>query len=253
MRKFNLWMATAVFVLGVVALAVPLATAVRAQQPAVDPPATRILKRMTDYLGSLNQFSVRTQTTVEELLASGQRVDFDVSTRATIKRPDKLFTERSDDLTKQFFYYDGRTLTLYDQLEGVYAEAPAPGNIAEMLDYARQSLGLVIPAADLIYPDAYALLTQDLTSAIVVGKAVVGGVICDHLAFRRPDVDFQIWVADADPPLPRKMVVTDTGTPALLSVTTLISDFNATATVADDRFFFMPPMGAKAIPFMTLE
>ena len=39
--------------------------------PAVDPAATKILQRMTDYLGSRQQFSVRTQNTLEDLLASG--------------------------------------------------------------------------------------------------------------------------------------------------------------------------------------
>jgi len=253
MRKSKCRKATTLFALGVFALAAILSTEVRAQEPVVDPAATRILKRMTDYLGGLEQFSLQTQNTVEDLLDSGQRVDFDVAASVTVKRPDKLYTERSDDLVKQFFYYDGRTLTLYDPTEDAYAEAPAPGNLGGMLDYARQSLGLVIPAADLVYPNAFEQLTQDLTSAIVVGKAVVGGVTCDHLAFRRPDVDFQIWVADADPPLPRKLVVTDTGIPALLSVTTLISNFNAASTVADGRFVFVPPIGAKAIPFMTLE
>ena len=122
-----------------------------------------------------------------------------------------------------------------------------------MLDYARRSLGLVIPAADLVYPNAFELLTQNLTSATVVGKTVIGGVACIHLAFRHPSVDFQIWVSDADQPLPLKLVVTDTATPALLSVTTLISKFHAAPAVADDRFVFVPPTGAKPITFMVLE
>jgi hypothetical protein len=219
----------------------------------VDPTATRILKRMTDYLGSLKQFSVHTQNTVEDLLDSGQRVDFDVSASVIVKRPNKLLTERSGDLVKQLFYYDGKTLTLYDPSKKVYATVPAPGTLAGMLNYARQSLGLVIPAADLVYPNASELLTQDLISAMVVGKAVIGGVKCDHLLFSRPGVDFQVWVADAGQPLPRKLVVTDTGTPALLSVTTVISDFKAAPAVADARFAFVPPKGAKPITFMLLE
>ena len=45
----------------------------------MDPAATQILKRMTDYLGGLKQFSVHTQNTLEDMLDSGHRVDFDVS------------------------------------------------------------------------------------------------------------------------------------------------------------------------------
>jgi hypothetical protein len=242
-----------VAVLAVFALAATLATAVQAQGLVVDPTATQILKRMTDYLGSIEQFSLHTQNTVEDMLDSGQRVDLEVSTNVIVKRPSMLFAERSDHGVKQIFHYDGKTLTLYDQPKNAYATEAAPRTLAGMLDFARQSLGLVIPASDLVYPNAFELLTQNLVSATVVGKAVVGGIACDHLAFRRPDVDFQIWVAEDDPPLPCKMVVTDTGTPALLSVMTRISDFNAAPAVPDDRFTFVAPIGAQPVTFMRLE
>jgi hypothetical protein len=87
----------------------------------------------------------------------------------------------------------------------------------------------------------------------VVGKAVIGGVKCDHLVFSRPGVYFQVWVADDGEPLPRKYVVTDTGTPERLSITTVISDWNVAPAVADARFTFVPPEGTKPIPFMPLE
>ena len=46
----------------------------------------------------------------------------------------------------------------------------------------------------------------------MVGKAVIGGVKCDHLLFSRPGVDFQVRVAGSGQPLPMKYVVTDTAT-----------------------------------------
>ena len=76
--------AAACLAVGVCALAATVATEVRAQAPAVDPAATKILQRMTDYLGSRQQFSVRTQNTLEDLLASGHRVDFDVTANVIV-------------------------------------------------------------------------------------------------------------------------------------------------------------------------
>ena len=115
-----------------------------------------------------------------------------------------------------------------------------------------ESLGIFIPVSDLVYRNAFPLLMQDVTLAKVVGKTFIGGVKCDHLLFSRPGVDFQVWVADSGRPLPRKYVVTDTGTPALLSVTTVMSDWNVAPAVADARFTFVPPKGTKAITFMPL-
>lgn len=251
MSTLNFKKAVALFALAVIALWATVSTEVRAQ--AVDPAATQILKRMTDYLGSLKQFSVHTQNTLEDLLDSGHRVDFDVSASVIVSRPNKLRAERRGDLIDQIFYYDGKTLTLYNPSDKVYATEPAPGTIEELLDHARESLGLTVPAADLVYRNAFPLLMQDVTFAVVVGKAVINGVKCDHLLFSRPGVDFQVWVADGGRPLPHKYVVTDTGTPALVSITTVMSDWNVAPGVSDSRFTFVPPKGTKQITFMPLE
>jgi len=252
MTRIKSRLAAAVFVLGVLALSMAVPVQVNAQS-GVDPAATQILKRMTDYLDSLKQFSVHTQNTVEDLLDSGQRIDTDVSANVTVSRPNKLRAERQGELIDQAFYYDGKTLTLYNPSDSVYGTEPAPATIEEMLHYASDSLGLIIPAADLVYRNAYPALMQGVTSAVVVGKAVINGVTCEHLAFSRPDVDFQVWVADGARPLPCKYVVTDRGTPALISVSTVMSDWDLAPVAADASFTFVPSEGDMAITFMPLD
>ena len=253
MRTFKFRIATVLFVLGILALSATVSTDVRAQAPAVDPVAVQILKNMTDYLGSMKQFTVHTQNTLEDVLDSGHRVDFDVSASVIISRPNKLRAERRGELIDQVFYYDGKTLTLYNPSDKVYATEPAPGTIEELLDFARESLGLIVPVSDLVYSYAFPLLMEDVTFAVVVGKTVINGVQCDHLLFSRPGVDFQVWVADGGKPLPIKYVVTDTGIPARVSITTVMSDWNVAPAAGDDRFTFVPPKGAKQITFMPLQ
>ena len=252
MATGNFRIASAVIALVVLTLSVSVPMQVNAQA-AVDPAAKQTLKRMTDYLDSLKQFSVHTQTTLEDLLDSGQRIDSDVSASVTISRPNKLRAKRQGELLDQVFFYDGKTLTLHNRSDRVYGTEPAPATIEEMLRYANDSLGLIIPAADLVYHNAFPMLMQGVTSAMVVGKTVINGVTCDHLAFSRPDVDFQVWVADGTQPLPCKYVVTDKSTPALISISTVMSDWNVAPAVADDSFTFVPPEGATAITFLPLD
>ena len=221
------------------------------EDPDVDPEATQILKRMTDYVSKLQKFSVHTENTLEYWLA-GQRIDYSVAASVIVRRPDRIRAERVGELVDQAFYYDGETLTFHRPSDGVYATAPAPGTIEELLDYTRETLGLVIPVEDLVYRNAYAILIENVTSARVIGKAVIGGVTCDHLAFSRPDVDFQVWVADGDQPLPYKYVVTDTRTPPV-STGTVMSDWNLDPAASDADFKFVPPDGAKLIPFIPLD
>ncbi len=219
-------------------------------QASIDPQAEKILRRMTDYLGKLKQFSLNTQVTLEDLLESGHRIDLDVSASVVISRPNKLRAERRGDVIEQTFYYDGKTLTLHSGSQKVYATEPAPATIEELLDYARDSLGLIIPASDLVYRNAFQLLVQDVTFATVIGKTVIGGVKCDHLLFSRPGVDFQVWVAEGGQPLPYKYVVTDRVTPAPISITTVMSNWNVAPGVADARFKFVAPKGSKSIIFL---
>ena len=182
MSTLNFKKAVALFALLVLTLCATMSTEARAQAPAVDPAAVQILKRMTDYMGSLKQFSVHTQNTLEDVLDSGHRVDLDVSANVIVSRPNKLRAERRGDLIDQIFYYDGKTLTLYNPADKVYATEPALGTIEGLLDFARESLGLTVPAADLVYRYAFPLLMQDVTFAAVVGKTVINGVKCSSAA-----------------------------------------------------------------------
>ena len=147
----------------------------------------------------------------------------------TIKRPNKLRAVRDGESMDQRFFYDGKTLTLYSPREKVYATEAAPDTVERMIDFARETVGIVLPAADLVYRNAFPLMMQDVSLAVVVGKAVIGGVKCDHLLFSRPGVDFQIWIAEGKRPFPHKYVVTETDTPEQLSVTTVLSDWKTDA------------------------
>ncbi len=250
MSPFKFRKAVALYTLGVFVLSATIITGVRAQSPAVDPAATQILQRMTDYLGGLKRFSVHTQNTLEDWLDSGHRVDFDVSATVNVSRPNKLHALRKGELIDQDFYYDGKTLTLYNPSDKVYATEPAPGTFEGLFKFMYESLGFLVPVSDLVYPDAFPLLMRDVTYAVVLGKTFIDGVRCDHLLFSRPGVDFQVWVADGGRPLPRKYVVTDTGNPSRLSISTVMSDWNVAPSVDDAQFTFVPPQGAKQISFM---
>ena len=253
----NTWkrlIAASWFALGVLTLLVTVSTDARAAQgPAVDPAAVQILKRSADFLDGLQQFSVNLQSMMEELHSSGHRVDYDLSASVTVKRPNKLRTVRTGAGMDQGFFYDGKTLTLHNPKEKTYATTKAPDTIEKMITFARETAGLLLPSADLLYRNAFPLMMQDVTLAVVVGKTVVRGVRYDHLLFSRPEVDFQIWITEGKQPWPARYIVTETGTPALLSITTVLRDWNTAPAVDDAQFKFVPPKGARAISLTQLE
>ena len=63
---------------------------------AIDPDALQILKGMTDYLGSLQRFTMHTENIYEDVLETGQKIQFHFSSSIVVQRPDKLRAERVD-------------------------------------------------------------------------------------------------------------------------------------------------------------
>jgi hypothetical protein len=113
------------------------------------------LKRMSEFLDSLQRFSVETQSTLEDLHESGHRVDVDVTATVTVARPDRLRAMRTGGVMDQRLYYDGKTMTLFNPAEKVYATEAAPPTVEKMIDFARETIGILLPAADLLYRNAF--------------------------------------------------------------------------------------------------
>ena len=126
---------------------------------------------------------------------------------------------------------------------------PAPDTIDAALDFARDTLDVVAPAGDLMMKDSYRRLMSDVTSGFVVGKSIVGGVRCDHLAFRSRNVDWQIWIDEGDKPLPRKYVITSLDVVGQPQFEVLMSNWTTAPDVTAKRFEFVPPLGARKTEF----
>jgi hypothetical protein len=224
--------------------------AAQAQPAGIAPEAERLLKASTNFLASQQQFSVDTRNTLEVVLKSGQKIEFNHTARQSVRRPNKLRAERTGDLVNQVFVYDGKSLTLHNPRDKAYAQVAAPDTLESMLDFARTKLDIVAPAGDLIYKNAYDILMDGVTEGIVVGKAVIEGVLCDHLAFRAPELDWQIWIQQGAQPLPRKIVITTLDLPNAPQFGITMTKWNLQPAFDAKTFTFTPQAGAKQIDFV---
>jgi hypothetical protein len=222
-------------------------------QPAgIDPQAEKLLKASMTFLGGQKKFSADTRSTIELVTTWGQKLQFDNTVTMAVQRPNRLHAKRVGDLVDQAFYYDGKSLTLHNPSQKYYASVPAPGTLEEMLDFARTKLDIVAPAGDFIYKNALEILMQDVTNGFVVGKGVVEGVRCDHLAFRAPHVDWQIWIQEGKQPLPRKIVITTRDLANAPQFSVVVTKWNLAPTFDDSLFSFKPPKGVRKVDFLPL-
>ena len=151
----------------------------------IEPQAEKLLKRMSDYLASRQQFTLKAESTLEAVLTSGQKLQYDSPATLMVSRPNRLRAHRKGDIVNQEFFYDGKTLTLYNPKENLYATTAAPPTLDEMLDFAREKLDIIAPAAELLYKNAAERMLKESSSGFVVGQSIVGGVKSPSRVSRR--------------------------------------------------------------------
>jgi hypothetical protein len=227
-----------------------VSAATQAQSAGIAPEARQVLKASTDFLASQQRFTADTRNTLEIVLTSGQKIEFNSTGHQFVQRPNKLRSERSGDLVEQLFVYDGKSLTLYQPQDKVYAQVAAPATLEEMLDFAREKYDVVAPFGDLLFKNAYDILMDGVTEGLVVGKAVIEGVVCDHLAFRAPDVDWQIWIEQGAQPLPRRIVITTLDLPNAPQFAVTVTRWNLEPSFDAQTFTFTPQAGMKQIELL---
>ena len=223
-----------------------------ADTAGIEPQAEQLLRKMSHFLGQQSQFTVTTENTLEAVLTSGQKLQYDSPATLYVKRPNLLKASRKGTLVDQEFYYDGKSLTLFSPSNKYYASTPAPATIDQTITMARDELDVIAPGGDFIYQSSYDALIKDAESGFYVGKALVDGVKCEHLAFRGKEVDWQIWIQEGDKPLPKKYVITSklmTGAPQF---TVLINQWNLAPKLSGSMFSFTPPKDATQINFLRM-
>ena len=93
--------------------------------PAVAEQADRLLKEMGAYIGSAEQFTFHADVTFDHVLPSGQKLQFSAAEEVALQRPGRLYVEWNGDLGARQFWYDGKSVTLYDPATPFYASEAA--------------------------------------------------------------------------------------------------------------------------------
>lgn len=243
-----------VTVLVTVLLALTHVSMAAADQPAIQPEAAKLFEKSLSYLAGLDTFGLESNSSIEIVLEDGQKLQFDHAVTAIVQRPNKLFARRLGELADEEVFYDGKNLAMHYPGAGFYASVAAPDTLEAMLDFAMLKLDLVAPAGDFLYSNAYELLMQDVQSGFVVSKpAFVEGVVCDHLAFRTVDTDFQVWLEQGERPLPRKVVITSRDILNAPQYTVRISKWDLQPAISENTFRFDAPEDANRIEFIMLD
>ena len=218
---------------------------VKAESPAGD--AKVILKAMSDYVGSQKTIELSFDSDIEVITSQLEKIQFTNSGEALLSRPDKLRVHRVGGYADVALYFDGKTASVFGKHINGYVQFNAAGSVDQLLEALRLGHGIALPGADLLLSNSYEVLVADVKEAKYMGRGVVDGRECEHLAFRNFDTDWQLWVEVGKHPIPRKLVITSKTMNSAPQYTLRVKSWKTDVQPAPNAFAFVPPVGAKQL------
>nr|WP_244512801.1 DUF2092 domain-containing protein [Ensifer sp. LC163] len=224
----------------------------QAEAMAAEAEAKSLLKAMSDYLASQKAISFAYDSNLEVVTGDHQKLLLASSGKIELGRPDKLRATRFGGFANVEMVFDGNTVTLFGKDANLYTQVEVPGTVEHLVDAMRDKLGKPVPGADLLLPDAYDKLMEGVTDVKDLGSGVIGGVECDHLAFRAKDVDWQIWIAQGENPRPCRYVITASQVDRAPQYSIQISDWKTGVDVVAQDYSFVNGTDAKKVDLKDL-
>ncbi len=216
-----------------------------AQEPLDE--ALTILKGMSDYVGSQETIELTFDSAIEIITPEIEKIQFTSSGSALVSRPNKIRAHRVGGFSEVELIFDGSTASVNGKSVNGYVQLEVEGTLDDLIHALRAGHGVALPGADLLLSNSYEVLIADVLEAKYLGRGVVAGVECEHLAFRNFDTDWQIWVAVGDRPAPRKMVITSKTINSAPQYSVTITGWKTGVEPAPDAFVFSPPEGAELL------
>jgi hypothetical protein len=205
------------------------------------------LKRMGEFLGKLPRFALEAEEVFDEVPDGELRRQLTNIRRMAVERPNHVAADATGDTLLRASWYDGKTVTVLDKEHNVYATVDAPSTIDATLEKLEDEYGVVLPLADLLYSDPYAVLIEGVTYGRYLGLHQAAGVMCHHLAFSQESIEWQIWIDAGEQPLPRKLVISYVEEPGEPQYSATIRRWRVDGTVPEGLFTFEAPEGAQKV------
>ncbi len=222
-----------------------LLSPIGAAAQSIESDAETVMRSMASFMDGLTSFSVTFETDSEIIDGSGQKLMFVTGGRMDIQRPDKIHVVRQNSLAEVEMVFDGKELSLLSRAANAYFQMAVEGTVDDVIDAIRGDLDYDAPGADLLYSDLYNAMMGNVTEGRHLGMATVDGVEAHHLAFRTDQVDWQLWVAAGDEPVPLRYVITTKWLTGAPQYAIRLSDWNVDAAFDAGLFTFAAPDGAR--------
>ncbi len=246
-------LALAIFALPVLSVAAAVLAAPAQETPSTTASPENLLRQMSEELKKAGAFRFHAEINFDDVLVSGQKLQYAGAVDVTVRRPDGFYVDYRDDISAKRFWYDGKTGTLLDLVYGKYSKTDLPGDIDSAVDRLQERYDLSLPLADLISSDVFEMINDRAVAWGYIGVHDVEGTPTHHIAITGENADLQVWIQKDGLPLPLKLVVTYKNIAMAPQYQAVLMDWEIGAAVSADTFEPALPQNAQQIEFIIME
>jgi hypothetical protein len=237
------------FLMGFVIMAITT----NGQTQRIDSTAVFLLHRTGETLQDIKSCSFTAVTTYDIPNESLGLIKHAITDKVAIKFPDKMKVTSTGDKGNRGLWYNGKKLNYYSFDNNTYGFTAAPGSVIETIDEVSKKYGIEFPGADFFYPAFLEDLLSEKGSLIFLGKTIVDGRECFHIAGSDKTKSFQFWIGSDDLFLPVKMVIIYTSDKDKPQYEALYKDWTINTDYPDSMFEFTTPPKATKVKLAPRE
>ena len=243
MRKAILFLVPGILVAFFLSTVQPAKSAEKDNRQAMD-----ILQNMARNIAEAKQFNVTLSSSYDAPQANGQMVEFEALRKIQVVRPDKLRVDlQKSGGDQRIMVFDGKQIIIHNVAENVYAREEIKGTVDDAVKHLVSVLKIPLPLARIFrtgLPEEFDKLVERID---YVELNMLTDVPTDHLAVRTRDVDFQIWIAQGEEVLPRRIVITYKNFRGAPQFRANFTNWNFSAKGVKGPFTYSPPKNAELV------
>lgn len=213
----------------------------------------QLIDQVCSFLQSQKSFTVDMDVTYDEVLESGNKVQYSAYQKLSVAKPNRLRSDYVGDQRVTNFYYDGTSFTLQSPSLKYYNTKPAPTTLDAVLDQIDEKYGITVPMSNLVASDPCKDFKANVQETLFVGDDMVEREPMYHILLLGNDRDFQMWVTQDEPPLLRKAIITYKNLPDSPQYTVLLSNWNFNPQIPENTFTFTPSKDDIKIEFLPVD
>ena len=222
--------------------------------PGIDQLAIEIATTSSSYLASQGSMSVGWFVTYDDVVDGREKRTAVWSGESLLVRGEGYRASSTEGTDIREYYYDGEVFTALFGDQAQFAQVETTGSFADLVQTLATSNDFTLPLSDVFDQSGAAEGLSAASEAVYLGEVLFGGVPAHHLAFRRYEADWELFIsADDAQPVPLMMTGSNPYVQGWPKFQAVFYDWNFAPEVTEDSFRFSQPDGFEQIELPKVE